>query len=287
MKKCLLLIVGIIYSYISVSAEEPATTGRVRMDIEVTDLAGINAKTKLITLQNVKASEVEPFIRNRLTQYGTVQVNDVLNALVITELEPKLSDLIGFIKELDKRGVQDFLRLETEAISLNYIAPISIDSVLKTRLSPDGSIQIHSDLNMIIITDVRSKIEDIKKVIASLDIPPKQVVITGEVLEVNSEYSRKIGLNWHAFPEVFPATLIDFSIEKGEELNWGASGRLSPEVLIQRVKQCINEGKGKLTSMPKNCGPKQQNRGSRNRRQKKNNDFWNRRSCRTRGHAYK
>lgn len=104
---------------------------------------------------------MELFIRNRLTRYGTVQVNDALNALIITELEPKLSDLIRFIKELDKKGVREFLRLETETISLNYIDPISIDSILKTRLSPD--ITITNDLIIFITPRILKFGEKIEK----------------------------------------------------------------------------------------------------------------------------
>ena len=46
----------------------------------------IYAKTNIVSLKNIQASEVEPFIRSRLSMYGAVQVNDADNKIIITDI---------------------------------------------------------------------------------------------------------------------------------------------------------------------------------------------------------
>ena len=54
----------------------------------------IYAKTEIVSLKNLTASEIEPFIKSRLSKFGAVQINDAANLLIITEREPKLKDLV-------------------------------------------------------------------------------------------------------------------------------------------------------------------------------------------------
>lgn len=51
------------------------------MNLEVIGDIGTNTKTELVKLENVKASEIEPFDSSRLTKYGSCQVNDPMNML--------------------------------------------------------------------------------------------------------------------------------------------------------------------------------------------------------------
>jgi len=170
-------------------------TGEMRMNLQVTGDYGANTKTVLLKLQNVKASEIEPFVRSRLTKFGSVQVNDPMNMLIITDYQPKLSDLVNFVKQIDEMGTKGFLRLKTETIPLNYLTPSSLIEALKERLSPDGSIQANDELGVLIVTDVDSKIEDISNVVSILDTPPKQVLLRGRIVEISEEKARKLGLD--------------------------------------------------------------------------------------------
>ncbi len=170
-------------------------TGEMKMNLQVTGDYGANTKTVLLKLQNVKASEIEPFVRSRLTKFGSVQVNDPMNMLIITDYQPKLSDLVNFVKKIDKIGTKGFLRLKTEMIPVNYLTPSSLIEALRERLSPDGSIQANDELGVLIVTDVDSKIEDIGNVVSILDTPPRQVLLRGKIVEISEKKARELGLD--------------------------------------------------------------------------------------------
>ncbi|MBI5574627.1 MAG: hypothetical protein HY919_08810 [Elusimicrobia bacterium] len=72
---------------------EPTSQGRIKFDVDILDDAGIDTVSKIVTLKNIKASEIEMFIKGRLSRYGTVQVNDALNMIIITDKQPKVNDL--------------------------------------------------------------------------------------------------------------------------------------------------------------------------------------------------
>ncbi len=263
-------------------AEEPTSEGMLELKVKVSDVAGINAKSKVITLKNLRASEVEPFIRSRLSRYGTVQVSDELNMLIITDMEPKLTDLVNLVKELDRKGYRDFVRLKTEIVKLNYVVPSKIKGILEEHLSPDGSIKANDELNLLVITDLEGRIERIKKIIKEVDIPPQQVAIEVKILEIDADYAKKLGIDWASIPLVFPSLRIsasgnlkekvtesqseryyysdfsDTSLTERWEGNYRSvttpgisihgSAHIRPEMLAEVIEQSIHEGKGRIIS---------------------------------------
>ncbi|MEW6686158.1 MAG: hypothetical protein AB1393_08135 [Candidatus Edwardsbacteria bacterium] len=123
------------------------------IDFRVDDMS-IFSQTKVLFLKNLLASEIEPFIKTRLSKFGSVQTNDAENLLIITEREPKLSDLERLVKKLDEIGKKGFLRLETEIVPLQYMKASKVLGIAKQRLSLEGTVQADDGLNIIIITDL-------------------------------------------------------------------------------------------------------------------------------------
>ncbi|MEW6103867.1 MAG: secretin N-terminal domain-containing protein [bacterium] len=185
--------------------------GRLQLNVDVADDAGIDTISELITLKHIKASEIEPFIKARLSRYGTVQTNDTLNMLIITDKELKVRDLAKLVRGLDIEGLNDFLRLETEVIPLKYALASSLTQIVKERLSSDGTIQADDNLNSLIITDVKSKIDYAKKIIALLDIPTQQVLVEAKIIEASGELRDELGIDWWVLGDLFPWGSIDYS----------------------------------------------------------------------------
>jgi type II secretory pathway component GspD/PulD (secretin) len=187
---CILLAAGLA------AAQTPSTSkGTMSLNLSLTDDNGIDAVTEIITLKNIKASEIEPFIRARLSRYGAVQVNDALNMLIVTDKQPKVRDLAGIVQKMDAAGIKDFLRLETEALKLRCIAPSRIRPYIQARLSTEGSIIANDELNQLIITDLRSRIENIKAIIPQLDMLPRQAVIEFKIFDVTEVKQSGLGIN--------------------------------------------------------------------------------------------
>jgi type IV pilus assembly protein PilQ len=106
--------------------------------------------------------------------------------------------------ELEQRAqIADLEPLRSEVFQLNYQKVDAFRSVLgvgdaggdnKNRvLSKRGSAIIDTRTNQLFITDIPSKIEDIRKLILKTDVATKQVLIEARLVEANDGFSRNLG----------------------------------------------------------------------------------------------
>ena len=109
--------------------------------------------------------------------------------------------------ELEQRAqIADLEPLRSEIFQLNYQKVESFRSVFgldaaggasadnKNRvLSRRGSAVIDPRTNQLFVTDVASKIEDIRKLIQKTDVASKQVLIEARLVEANDGFSRNLG----------------------------------------------------------------------------------------------
>jgi len=76
-------------------------------------------------------------------------------------------------------------------------AEIGKDTDTSSLLTPGvGNIMFDDRTNQIIVTDLPSKIERIKRIIAQLDRPTRQVSIEARIVEATSSFAREIGVQW-------------------------------------------------------------------------------------------
>jgi len=88
--------------------------------------------------------------------------------------------------------------LITEYIAINYSsAETDIKPHLEKLLTPErGQLSVDTRTNMIILTDVRQKINQAKELIHRLDTVTPQIMIEARVVEVNKDFSREFGIAW-------------------------------------------------------------------------------------------
>jgi len=111
--------------------------------------------------------------------------------------------------ELEQRAqISDLEPLRSEIFQLNYQKAESFRSVFgleagggassdgggKNRvLSKRGSAIIDPRTNQLFVTDIASKIEDIRKLIQKTDVATKQVLVEARLVEANDGFSRNLG----------------------------------------------------------------------------------------------
>ncbi|NIA00010.1 type IV pilus secretin PilQ [Massilia sp. CCM 8734] len=112
--------------------------------------------------------------------------------------------------ELEQRAqIADLEPLKSEIFQLNYqkaeafrtVFGISADGSQKEEgsdnrsrvLSKRGSAVIDPRTNQLFITDIASKLEDLRKLIQKTDVPSKQVLIEARLVEANDGFSRNLG----------------------------------------------------------------------------------------------
>jgi type IV pilus assembly protein PilQ len=103
--------------------------------------------------------------------------------------------------ELEQRAqIAELEPLKTEVFQLNYQKADAFKQVFglegdsKNRiLSKRGSAVIEPRTNQLFVTDVASKLEDIRKLIQKTDIASRQVLIEARIVEADDKFSRNLG----------------------------------------------------------------------------------------------
>jgi type IV pilus assembly protein PilQ len=105
--------------------------------------------------------------------------------------------------ELEQRAqIADLEPLKSEIFQLNYQKAESFKTVFgldggsdtKNRvLSKRGSAIIEPRTNQLFVTDIASKLDDIRKLIAKTDVATKQVLIEARIVEASDTFTRNLG----------------------------------------------------------------------------------------------
>lgn len=116
----------------------------------------------------------------------------------VTELEPLVSELIqiNYAKAEDIASILKSVRAVDTGYQQSLFGSVTI-SQLETEsnslLSERGNVTVDPRTNTILVQDTRSKIREIRNLIARLDRPVRQVLIETRIVEANDDFSRNIG----------------------------------------------------------------------------------------------
>lgn len=86
--------------------------------------------------------------------------------------------------------------LQTAMFDVNYADLSSIVSQFTSIKTDRGLISQDQRTNKVIVKDVKSAVDDMRKILASLDVPEKQVMIEARIVEASSTFTQSLGVNW-------------------------------------------------------------------------------------------
>ncbi|MDR1423859.1 MAG: type IV pilus secretin PilQ [Azoarcus sp.] len=94
--------------------------------------------------------------------------------------------------------VEELEPLQTESFQVNYHKAGEISKFLQAKgqtvLSKRGSVVGDERSNKVFVTDVGSRLGDVRRVISEIDIAPKQVLIEARIVEAGKTFSRDLGV---------------------------------------------------------------------------------------------
>ncbi|MCK9516892.1 MAG: type IV pilus secretin PilQ [Ottowia sp.] len=105
-----------------------------------------------------------------------------------------------------KAAIRELETLVTESFQLNYTKASELRDQLtsssggggsgssRTLLSDRGSVIIDRRTNQVFISDIPSRLEQIRQMIAKLDIPIRQVLIEARIVEASDSFGRSLGV---------------------------------------------------------------------------------------------
>jgi len=96
-----------------------------------------------------------------------------------------------------RKDVSELAPVRSEYLQINYAKAQDIAALIKSQnnslLSSRGSVAVDERTNTLLLLDTSDKLSDIRRLVATLDIPVRQVLIESRIVIVNNDYERQLG----------------------------------------------------------------------------------------------
>jgi type IV pilus assembly protein PilQ len=96
-----------------------------------------------------------------------------------------------------RKDIQELAPLRSEYLQVNYAKATDMAGLVKsqggTLLSTRGSVSVDERTNTLLLQDTADRLADIRRLVATLDIPVRQVLIEARIVIVNDDFKRELG----------------------------------------------------------------------------------------------
>jgi type IV pilus assembly protein PilQ len=97
-----------------------------------------------------------------------------------------------------RADVQDLAPLRSEYLQVNYAKAADLAALIKSQggagmLSRRGSVTVDERTNTLLLQDSSDRLEDVRRLVGTLDIPIRQVQIEARIVIVSDDFSRELG----------------------------------------------------------------------------------------------
>ena len=203
----------------------------------------------------------------KMNQLGKMEEGDVVRIArmeTLTKEQQDRQDQIVAIAKLreEEKAVEPLM---TEYFAINY-SDAGADILPKLQListKDRGIISVDTRTNMIIMTDTFENIQHAREIIQRLDMVTPQVIIEARIVEVTSNFSREIGIQWSLDADEHESSSLGgiWGYDTGVNLPArNPAGTLgfqfarifgTPLIIDARLSALESTGEGKIVSAPK------------------------------------
>jgi type IV pilus assembly protein PilQ len=96
-----------------------------------------------------------------------------------------------------RKDLQELSPLRSEYLQVNYAKASEMAGLIKSQggslLSSRGSVAVDERTNTLLLQDTADRLADIRRLVATLDIPVRQVLIEARIVIVNNDFKRQLG----------------------------------------------------------------------------------------------
>lgn len=97
-----------------------------------------------------------------------------------------------------KKDLQELAPLRSEYLQVNYAKASDLAELIKSQggslLSARGNVAVDARTNTLLLQDTADKLADIRRLVGTLDIPVRQVLIEARIVVVNDSFKRDLGV---------------------------------------------------------------------------------------------
>jgi type IV pilus assembly protein PilQ len=96
-----------------------------------------------------------------------------------------------------KKDISELTPLRSEYLQVNYAKAADMAVLIKSSgrslLSTRGNVAVDDRTNTLLLQDTAERLADIRRLVATLDIPVRQVLIESRIVIVNDDFARSLG----------------------------------------------------------------------------------------------
>ncbi len=107
------------------------------------------------------------------------------------------------LQELEsQKQLEDLAPLRRELLQVNYARAADIARLFQSvtgseeRIGERGSISVDERTNNIIAYQNQERLDELRRIVAQLDVPVRQVMIEARIVEANVDYDKGLGARW-------------------------------------------------------------------------------------------
>ena len=146
-----------------------------------------------------RQAKVNMVVSEAVTGTVTMRLEDVTALQAITIIVKAKSlfldkiENVYYIKTAAERTAEP---TESDSYQFSYSRAKDVAPLLASQLASKDPPQVDERINMIFYRETRSNIENIRKLLVSIDKPTKQVMIEARLVEVSANPKQSYGMNW-------------------------------------------------------------------------------------------
>ena len=174
--------------------------GLISLDLEDADIQTILRAMAHYGSKNIVAGEeVKGTITIKLTNVSWKQAFDVIvKTAGFSYREEENIIRVSPGTTFDKERESDELAQPSihRVYKLSFANPGEVEKTVSEMLSNKGTVKKDERTNSLIVTDIKSRHDDVSELIKILDAPNPQVDIEVKVVDLDYEFSRELGITW-------------------------------------------------------------------------------------------
>lgn len=157
-------------------------------------------KQRLAYLEYAQANEVRDTMEDVIATspdaaYLSVASNASTNVIIISGPEDAVDELYDLAIKLDV--ADPALPTVTRALKLNYAEPRDVLPILQSLSSQEiGAVSIDERGRHVVVTDIPIVVEEMEKLVHSIDLPVKQVSIDAMIVDALMSDNAETGIDW-------------------------------------------------------------------------------------------
>jgi len=97
-----------------------------------------------------------------------------------------------------RQQISELEPLRTESFQINYHKAGAVAAFLRkqdqTILSKRGSVVVDERTNKLFVSDIAARLDDVRAVVAEIDVPVRQVLIEAQIVEASDNFTRNLGV---------------------------------------------------------------------------------------------